>query len=71
MALHGVQEAAVVLPDPGLSDPAPTPGCGVCAALYRQGTDARNPKSPNYDLSKASDYFVELRRHHSNPEGMK
>ncbi|TLQ48348.1 hypothetical protein FEF34_20200 [Streptomyces marianii] len=46
------------LPLPG-ADPKPAAGCGVCAALERQRSEARRAR--NYSL--ATDYNVEIRNH--------
>nr|WP_237518843.1 hypothetical protein [Streptomyces sp. SID5910] len=59
----------VTLTDPFVRGPEPTPGCDVCGALVRQRREALNPKSPSYDLSKASDLLVEIGRHpHGRPQ---
>ncbi|MER7927045.1 hypothetical protein ABTY96_28465 [Streptomyces sp. NPDC096057] len=42
-----------------LDEPMPSAGCGVCAALVRQRTDAQAAG----DYSKVSDVNVELRSH--------
>lgn len=54
-----LQEPPVTLGLP-LDDPAPPGDCGVCAALARQRTEARTEG----DLSRVSDYNVEIRNHH-------
>ncbi|MET9409698.1 hypothetical protein ABZX90_28605 [Streptomyces sp. NPDC002935] len=46
----------------------PTPDCDVCGALAGQLRDARNPSSPDYDESRASDIVVEMRRHQDATE---
>ncbi len=45
--------------NPEALEPAPTPGCLVCAALAKQREDARNRS----DASLVSDCNVEPRRH--------
>lgn len=57
--------ARIYLPEPTFANPEPTPGCDVCAALVRQWQAAKDPRSPAYDESKASDLIVELNRHQS------
>lgn len=44
-------------------EPVPPPDCGVCAALVRQRAEAR----ARGDLSRVSDYNVEIRNHHRPP----
>lgn len=39
--------------------PEPTPGCDICAALARQRAEA----TAAGELSQATDYSVEMRRH--------
>lgn len=64
MALERTLREAVELLDPAqYVDPVPTPGCDVCGALAKQLSAARTPHSPDYDVSKASDIVVELKRH--------
>jgi hypothetical protein len=43
-----------------LEEPTPSADCGVCAALVKQRTEAR----ARGDLSRVSDYNVEIRNHH-------
>ena len=43
-----------------LDDPEPPAGCGVCAALVVQRSEAR----ARGDLSRVSDLNVEIRNHH-------
>ncbi|MET7939705.1 hypothetical protein [Streptomyces sp. NPDC005302] len=43
--------------------PVPTPGCDICGACARQMREAKDPDSPAYDLSHATDLAVEIRRH--------
>ncbi|MBZ3907325.1 hypothetical protein [Streptomyces griseiscabiei] len=54
-----MQEPPVTLGLP-LDEPTPPDDCGVCAALVRQRTDA----IARGDLSRVSDYNVEIRNHH-------
>jgi hypothetical protein len=44
-------------------DPVPPSDCGVCAALVRQRAEA----SSRGDMSRVSDYNVEIRDHHHRP----
>lgn len=43
-----------------LDEPTPPDDCGVCAALVRQRAEAR----ARGDLSRVSDFNVEIRNHH-------
>ncbi|MEH0627891.1 hypothetical protein [Streptomyces stelliscabiei] len=45
---------------PPLEEPTPPAECGVCAALVRQRAEAR----ARGDLSRVSDFNVEIRAHH-------
>lgn len=65
MALETVlSDVPITLPYPwDHPAPEPTPGCDVCGALQRQIEDAEDPDSPQYSLSRASDYRVEMARH--------
>ncbi|MFI5986905.1 hypothetical protein ACIBEA_39340 [Streptomyces sp. NPDC051555] len=47
--------------------PRATPGCDVCAALLDQWHRLRGPRSPEYDLSAASDRAVEIRKCPNHP----
>ncbi|GGN94361.1 hypothetical protein GCM10011579_093770 [Streptomyces albiflavescens] len=67
MALETTLRDPIQLTDPLSGDPEPTPGCDVCAALVKQWKSARNAKSLEYGLSRASDLIVELRRHQDTP----
>lgn len=46
------------------ADPEPPADCGVCAALVRQRSEAR----ARGDLSRVSDFNVEIRNHHEPPQ---
>jgi hypothetical protein len=52
------QELPITLGLP-LAPAAPAPGCGVCGALARQRAEAVEEG----DLSRATDYSVEIRNH--------
>lgn len=45
------------------SPPLPAADCDVCEALMRQWRELKNPRSPEFDQSRASDVAVEIRRH--------
>lgn len=47
--------------------PTPPAGCGVCAALVEQRSEAR----ARDDLSRVSDFNVEIRAHHPAPRRQK
>jgi hypothetical protein len=43
--------------------PEPKKGCKICTALHEQLQVVSDPRSPDYDPSKATDIRVEMRRH--------
>jgi hypothetical protein len=57
------QEPAVTLSEPVFTRPAPFPGCAECGSLDRAWVRATTPGSPTFDLSRATDYVVVMRRH--------
>lgn len=72
MALERTLREPINLMDPArYAEPVPTPGCDVCGALADQWRDVRNPNSPNYDATRASDILVEMRRHQDATEAGK
>lgn len=56
---HTTMDSPVTLGMP-LDDPEPPAGCGVCAALVVQRSEAR----ARDDLSRVSDLNIEIRNHH-------
>lgn len=56
--------AAYLTDQTAYEPPKPVRGCRVCGALQRQLNVVDNPRSNNYDPSKAVDLRVEMRRHH-------
>jgi hypothetical protein len=68
MALERTLRDPIQLLDPAsYLEPVPTPDCDVCGALARQLKEART-SGPNYDLTRASDIIVEMRRHQDATE---
>ena len=64
MPLETTLRDPVQLLDPfSNKQPEPDPDCDVCGALIRQWREASDPRSPEYNPSKASDIAVELQRH--------
>jgi hypothetical protein len=64
VALGRTRRRAVNLTDPfPPGEPEPVPGCDVCEAAKRQWRQATDVESPEYDLSRATDLAVEIRRH--------
>jgi hypothetical protein len=57
-----MEDAPVGLTLP-LEEPKPSAGCGVCAALVRQRSEAR----ARDDLSRVSDINIEIRNHDHQP----
>lgn len=64
MTLRTTRQEDVKLTDPlAYKPPQPVLGCDVCGALARQIARAEDPAGAEYDLSKATDFRVEMTRH--------